>query len=42
MAIIFAVVALMFGVAAGQGYVAGIEPTDHDLPAKEADAGATR
>ena len=35
MAIIFAMVALMFGVLAGQGYVPGIEPADHELPAKE-------
>jgi hypothetical protein len=27
-------VALMLGVSAGQGYVPGIEPTDHGLPAK--------
>ena len=30
-----AMVAPMFGVSAGQGYVPGIEPTDHRLPAKE-------
>ena len=30
----------MFGVSAGQGYVPGIEPADHDLPAKEPGAGA--
>jgi hypothetical protein len=34
-------VALMFGVSAGQGYVPAIEPTDHDLPAIEPDAGAS-
>jgi hypothetical protein len=41
MATIFAMVALMFGVSAGQGYAPGIEPTDQDLPAKKPDAGAS-
>jgi hypothetical protein len=41
-AIIFTMVALMFGVSASQGYVPGVEPTDHTLPKKEpgAEAGA--
>jgi hypothetical protein len=39
-AIIFAMVALMFGVAASQGYVPGLEPTDRGLPAIEPGAGA--
>ena len=41
-AIIFTMVALMFGVSASQGYVPGVEPTDHTLPTKEpgAEAGA--
>ena len=39
-AIIFAMVALMFGVAASQGYVPGLEPTDRGLPAVEPGAGA--
>ena len=33
-AMIFAIVALMFGLLASQGYVPGIEATDHGLPAK--------
>jgi len=42
-AIIFTMVALMFGVMASQGLVPGVEPTDHTLPKKEpgAEAGAT-
>ncbi|HKH10537.1 MAG TPA: hypothetical protein VKA73_05265 [Rubrobacter sp.] len=42
-AIIFAMVAMVFGVAASQGYVPGVEPTDHGLPDEEpgAKAGAT-
>jgi hypothetical protein len=39
-AIIFTVVAMMFGVAASQGYVPGIEPTDRGLPPKEPGAPA--
>jgi hypothetical protein len=39
-AIIFTVVAMMFGVAASQGYVPGLEPTDRGLPAQEPGAGA--
>ena len=39
-AIIFTIVALMFGVAASQGYVPGLEPTDRGLPATEPGAGA--
>lgn len=39
-AIIFAMVAMMFGVAASQGYVPGLEPTDRGLPAQEPGAGA--
>ena len=31
---IFAIVALMFGLMASQGYVPGIGATDHGLPAK--------
>ena len=31
---IFAMVALMFGLLASQGYVPGIEATDHGMPAK--------
>jgi hypothetical protein len=33
-AMIFAVVALLFGLSASQGYVPGIEATDHGMPAK--------
>jgi hypothetical protein len=33
-ATIFAVVALLFGLFASQGYVPGIEATDHGMPAK--------
>jgi hypothetical protein len=39
-AIIFAMVALMFGVSASQGYVPGLEATDRGLPAIEPGAGA--
>jgi hypothetical protein len=39
-AIIFTVVAMMFGVAASQGYVPGLEPTDRGLPPKEPGAPA--
>ena len=39
-AIIFAVAAMMFGVAASQGYVPGLEPTDRGLPAIEPGAGS--
>lgn len=39
-AIIFTVVALMFGVAASQGYVPGLEATDRGLPPKEPGAPA--
>jgi hypothetical protein len=39
-AIIFAMVAMMFGVGASQGYVPGLEPTDRGLPAIEPGAGA--
>ena len=39
-AIIFAMVALMFGVSASQGYVPGLEPTDRGLPAIEPGAPA--
>jgi hypothetical protein len=42
-AIIFTMVAMMFGVSASQGYVPGVGPTDHTLPDEEpgAEAGAT-
>ena len=33
-AVIFAVVALLFGLFASQGYVPGLEATDHGMPAK--------
>ena len=39
-AIIFTVVAMMFGVAASQGYVPGLEPTDRGLPPVEPGAPA--
>ena len=39
-AIIFTVVAMMLGVAASQGYVPGLEPTDRGLPPKEPGAPA--
>ena len=39
-AIIFAMVAMMFGVGASQGYVPGLEPTDRGLPAIEPGAPA--
>ncbi len=39
-AIIFAMVALMFGVAVSQGLIPGLEPTDRGLPAQEPGAGA--
>ena len=39
-AIIFTVVAMMFGVAASQGYVPGVEATDRGLPPKEPGAAA--
>ncbi len=39
-AIIFTVVAMMFGVAASQGYVPGLEATDRGLPAQEPGSGA--
>ena len=39
-AIIFAMVAMMFEVAASQGYVPGLEPTDRGLPPIEPGAGA--
>ncbi len=39
-AIIFTMVALMFGVAVSQGYVPGLEPTDRGLPPKEPGAPA--
>ena len=39
-AIIFTIVALMFGVAASQGYVPGLDATDRGLPAQEPGAGA--
>lgn len=41
-AIIFTMVAMMFGVSASQGYVPGVGPTDHTLPKAEpgAEAGA--
>ena len=39
-AIIFTVVAMMFGVAASQGYVPGLDATDRGLPAQEPGAGA--
>lgn len=39
-AIVFTVVALMFGVAVSQGYVPGLEPTDRGLPPKEPGAPA--
>jgi hypothetical protein len=39
-AIIFTVVAMIFGVAASQGYVPGVEATDRGLPAQEPGSGA--
>ena len=39
-AIVFTMVALMFGVAVSQGYVPGLEPTDRGLPPKEPGAPA--
>jgi len=39
-AIIFTIVALMFGVAASQGYIPGLDATDRGLPAQEPGAGA--
>jgi len=39
-AIVFTIVALMFGVAASQGYVPGLQATDHSLPQQEPGAGA--
>ena len=39
-AIIFTVVAMMFGVAASQGYVPGLEATDRGLPPIEPGSGA--
>jgi len=39
-AIIFTMVALMFGVGVSQGYVPGLEPTDRGLPPKEPGAPA--
>ena len=39
-AIIFTVVAMMFGVAASQGYVPGLEATDRGLPSTEPGAPA--
>ena len=39
-AIIFTVVAMIFGVAASQGYVPGLEATDRGLPAQEPGSGA--
>jgi hypothetical protein len=39
-AIVFAMVAMMFGVGASQGYVPGLEPTDRGLPAIEPGAPA--
>ena len=39
-AIVFTVVALMFGVAVSQGYVPGLDATDRGLPAVEPGAGA--
>jgi len=41
-AVIFTMVAMMFGVTASQGLIPGVEPTDHTLPQKEpgAEAGA--
>lgn len=32
--VIFAIVALLFGLFASQGYIPGIEATDHGMPAK--------
>jgi len=32
--VVFAVVALLFGLLASQGYVPGLEATDHGMPAK--------
>jgi hypothetical protein len=32
--VIFAVVALLFGLFASQGYIPGLEATDHGMPAK--------
>ncbi len=39
-AIIFTVVALMFGVSVSQGYIPGLEATDRGLPAREPGTGA--
>ena len=39
-AIVFAVVAMMFGVMASQGLIPGLEATDRGLPAVEPGAGA--
>ena len=39
-AIIFTMVALMFGVSASQGLIPGVEATDHTLPKKEPGAAA--
>ena len=39
-AIVFTVVAMMFGVSASQGLIPGLEATDRGLPAKEPGSGA--
>lgn len=39
-AAIFSVVALIFAMSVGQGYVPGLEPTDRGLPSQEPGAGA--
>ena len=39
-AAVFSVVALIFAMSVGQGYVPGLEPTDRGLPSQEPGAGA--